>query len=147
MYTFKKLLQAPGAFESIERWFDPGSGELEARYEAALQALESEDPRDWLAAAGGTSLGDDDYDHFMRHWVGDESFWPSLRPEACLEKMRAAYREAFSAALERGVPVVWVWVTPFTGVDVFEVEVALGANAVALVFVTSSPEEGVAPAA
>ena len=141
MIFVEKLFQDPPAFREIEKWFDPeDEQQMIERYDAALEALNSSDPEAWLALAQDTPLESEEFEHFRSHWLGAEGFWPSIPSEVCIDRMRDGYRKAIVAARENALPLLWMWLTPFSGVDVFEVDAAVGENAVAIVFVTSSPQ-------
>lgn len=140
MLFSQQLIQDPIAFRQIEKWFNPGvESQMLERYWAALEALESSDPEVWLLLAHDTPLQAEEFEHFRTHWLGEEGFWPSIPAEVCIERMRVGYRSALIAARENVLPMMWLWLTPFSGVDVFQVEASVGENAVAIIFVTSAP--------
>lgn len=135
----------PAAFAQLERWLGGGGpDQLVERIDLSLAALDEPDPEAWLAQAGDLDLDlGEQAGHFLRDWLGDEGYWPSVPAGTRVEAFRAGLIRAYRDARERRVPLSFVWVTPESiARDTWSVEHVAGPVGVTVVFLTSPPETG-----
>jgi hypothetical protein len=129
------------------RWLDeffgvPDADERRRRCDAALARLEARD----FELAGRTVArveeagGTNSLRHFEEHWLSGE-YWPSISADHIRDQVRSGFREALTAARDRRLPVISIWVCASDdpkSTD-FRVDHVVGATAVMVAIMTPRP--------